>query len=146
MTGEGNGSPLQYSCLENPTDRGAWWAPKGKIESMGLQRDRHDWTTKHTPHTHMTWQKSLFQMPQKLGSGDKEERVPRQHSGKETASQWSRHRAPVLNLWVQKSHWRRKWQPTPVFLPEKLHGQKILVGFIPWGLEELDSAEQLWRQ
>jgi len=24
--GEGNGSPLQYSCLENPMDRGAWWA------------------------------------------------------------------------------------------------------------------------
>ena len=25
--GEGNGNPLQYSCLENPMDRGAWWAP-----------------------------------------------------------------------------------------------------------------------
>ena len=24
--GEGNGSPLQYSCLENPRDRGTWWA------------------------------------------------------------------------------------------------------------------------
>ena len=24
--GEGNGNPFQYSCLENPTDRGAWWA------------------------------------------------------------------------------------------------------------------------
>ena len=26
MGGEGNGNPLQYSCLENPMDRGAWWA------------------------------------------------------------------------------------------------------------------------
>ena len=26
MIGEGNGNPLQYSCLENPTDGGAWWA------------------------------------------------------------------------------------------------------------------------
>ena len=26
-SGEGNGNPLQYSCLENPMDRGAWWAP-----------------------------------------------------------------------------------------------------------------------
>ena len=26
VTGEGNGTPLQYSCLENPMDRGAWWA------------------------------------------------------------------------------------------------------------------------
>ena len=26
ITGEGNGNPLQYSCLENPMDGGAWWA------------------------------------------------------------------------------------------------------------------------
>ena len=26
LYGEGNGNPLQYSCLENPTDGGAWWA------------------------------------------------------------------------------------------------------------------------
>ena len=26
LSREGNGNPLQYSCLENPTDRGAWWA------------------------------------------------------------------------------------------------------------------------
>ena len=26
FSGEGNGNPLQYSCLENPRDRGAWWA------------------------------------------------------------------------------------------------------------------------
>ena len=25
-SGEGHGNPLQYSCLENPVDRGAWWA------------------------------------------------------------------------------------------------------------------------
>ena len=31
--GERNGYPLQYSCLENPMDRGAWW-----LQSMGLQR------------------------------------------------------------------------------------------------------------
>ena len=32
--GEGNGNPLQYSCLENPVDRGAWWAAvhKGHTE------------------------------------------------------------------------------------------------------------------
>ena len=26
FSGEGNGNPLQYACLENPMDRGAWWA------------------------------------------------------------------------------------------------------------------------
>ena len=29
--------------------------------------------------------------------------------------------------------WRRKWQPTPVFLPEKSHGQRSLEGYSPWG-------------
>ena len=36
--GEGNGYPHQYSCLENPMDRGAWWT----IQSTGSQRVRHD--------------------------------------------------------------------------------------------------------
>jgi len=34
--------------------------------------------------------------------------------------------------------WRRKWQPTPVFLPGKFHGQKSLEGYSPWGRKELD--------
>ena len=29
--------------------------------------------------------------------------------------------------------WRRKWQPTPVFLPGKVHGQRSLAGCSPWG-------------
>ena len=29
--GEGNGKPLQYSCLENPMDRGAWWATVHRV-------------------------------------------------------------------------------------------------------------------
>ena len=32
-TGEGNGNPFQCSCLENPRDRGAWWAPAVCTES-----------------------------------------------------------------------------------------------------------------
>ena len=35
--------------------------------------------------------------------------------------------------WVGKTPWRRKWQPTLVFLPRKSHGQRSLVGYIPWG-------------
>ena len=35
--------------------------------------------------------------------------------------------------WVRKIPWRRKWQPTPVFLPWKSHGQRSLVGYSPWG-------------
>ena len=35
--------------------------------------------------------------------------------------------------WVRKVLWRRKWQPTPVVLPGKSHGQRSLVGYSPWG-------------
>ena len=38
--GEGNGNPLQCSCLENPMDRGAWWATVHEV-----QRVRHNWAT-----------------------------------------------------------------------------------------------------
>ena len=67
--GEGNGNPLQYSCLENPVDRGAWWAARlwGRTESD---------TTEATYHACM--------------------------------------------------HWRRKWQPTPVFSPGESQGQRSL--------------------
>ena len=38
--GEGNGNPLQYSCLENPMDRGAWWATvHGVAKSQARLRD-----------------------------------------------------------------------------------------------------------
>ena len=33
--GEGNGNPLQYSCLENPMDRGAWWAAVHGVTRVG---------------------------------------------------------------------------------------------------------------
>jgi len=45
--GIGNGYPLQYSCLENFIDRGAWWAT-----THGSPRVRHDWNTHTHTHTH----------------------------------------------------------------------------------------------
>ena len=38
---------------------------------------------------------------------------------------------------------RRKWQPTPVFLPGESHGRRSLVGYSPWGLKGLDTTERL---
>ena len=40
---------------------------------------------------------------------------------------------PGFNPWLRKIPWRRKWQPTPVFLPGKFHGQRSLVGYSPGG-------------
>ena len=83
--GEGNGNPRQYSCLENPVDRGAWWAAVHSVSKT--------WT----------WLKWL-----------------------------SMH---------ARMHWRRKWQPTPVFLPGESQGQRSLMGCCLWGRTESDTTE-----
>ena len=46
-----------------------------------------------------------------------------------------------FNPWVGKIPWRRKWQPTVVFLPGKSHGQRLLVGCNPWGCKKSDTTE-----
>ena len=46
-----------------------------------------------------------------------------------------------FNTWVRKVLWSRKWQSTPVCLPEKFHGQRSLAGYSPWGHKELDTTE-----
>ena len=50
-------------------------------------------------------------------------------------------------IWVwflgQEEPWRKKWQPTPVFLPEKSQGQRSLVGYSPWGHKDSDMTEWL---
>ena len=86
FTGEGNSNPLQYSCLENPMDGGAWWAAV-----HGVAKSRHDWVTSLSLFTFM--------------------------------------------------HWRRKWQPTPVFLPGESQGQRSLAGCHLWGRTESDMTE-----
>ena len=83
--GEGNGNPLQYSCLENPIDRGAWWAAIYGVAQSWTQLKR-----------------------------------------------LSRHAC---------MHWRRKWQPTPVFLPGESHGQRSLVGCRLRGRTKSDMTE-----
>ena len=84
--GEGNGTPLQYFCLENPMDGGAWWAAVHGVARVG-----HDWATSLSLFTFM--------------------------------------------------HWRRKWQPTPVFLPGESQGRGSLVGCRLWDRTELDTTE-----
>ena len=48
-----------------------------------------------------------------------------------------------FNPWVGKISWRRKWQPTPVFLPGKSHGWRNLVGYGPWGCKQSETTERL---
>ena len=59
-------------------------------------------------------------------------------SGKESACQCNR---CGFDPWVRKVPWRRKWQPTPVFLPGKSHGQRSLAGSME--SQESDTIEQI---
>ena len=66
---------------------------------------------------------------------------PRGSAGKEPACQCRRHRRHGFNPWVRKIPWRRKWQPTPVFFPEKSHGQRSLADYSPKGHKESYATE-----
>ena len=66
--------------------------------------------------------------------------LPKWCSGKESACQYGR---PKLEPWFGKIFWSRKWQPIPVFLPEKFNGQRSLMGYSPWGCKESDMTKQL---
>ena len=48
-----------------------------------------------------------------------------------------------MDPWVGKTPWRRKWQPSPVFLPGKFQGQRNVEGYSPWSHKESDATEQL---
>ena len=69
--------------------------------------------------------------------------LPRWCRGKESAYQCMRRRRHRFNPWVRKIPWRRKWQPTWVFLSGKFHGQRSLVGYSPWGRKELHTTKRL---
>ena len=104
--GEGNGNPLQYSCLENPRDGRAWWvAVSGVAQS---------WT----------------QLKQLTSSSRIISEVPWWLSGKESTCQFGRH---GFDPRVGKIPWRRKWPLILVLLPGKSHGQRTLEDYSPWG-------------
>ena len=66
--------------------------------------------------------------------------LPRWLSGKESTYQCRRH---GFDPRVGKIPWRRKWQPTPEFLPGKFHEQRSLAGYSPWGGKESNTTKQL---
>ena len=102
-----------------------WWIGRpGVLQSMGLQRVRHDWTTE------LNWTKDYFGLP-------------RWPSGKEFTYHCRGLKRCVFSPWFGKIPWNRKWQPTPVFLHEKFHGQRSMVGYSPWGCKDSNMTEWL---
>ena len=109
--GEGNGNPLQCSCLENPRDGGAWWAA---VYGVAQSRTRLKLlSSSSNPIVGLPWWLS----------------------GKESTCQC---RGCGFYPWVGKIPWRRKWQHTPVFLPGESHEHRSLSGYSPWGHKESD--------
>ena len=84
--GGGHGNPLQYSCLENPMDRGAWWATVHRVAKSRIQLKQL------STHLYVYGLCKWF-------------------SGKESTCQCSRHRRHKFDPWVEKIPWRRSWQP-----------------------------------
>ena len=86
------------------------------------------WATREAPYN-----LQLYPNKRRFNSQNRQIKLPK-HSfglpwwlgGKEFACQW---RKQGFDPCVRKIPWRRKWQPTPVFLPGKSHGQKSLVGY-----------------
>ena len=68
---------------------------------------------------------------------------PGSTNGKEPARQCQRRRCKrrKFDPWVEKIPWRKKWQPTPVFLPGEVHGQRRLMCFDLYGCKELDTTQ-----
>ena len=61
----------------------------------------------------------------------------------EPACQCRRPKRYGFSPWVGTIPWRRKWQPTPVFLPGETHGRRSLAGYSPWSRKQSDTLSNL---
>ena len=152
--GEGNGYPLQYSCLGNPMDGGAWW---GTVHGVAKSQT---WLTDSTTTTKYIYVYILFQKGYTLLKARGKNlfhafqflthsmTCSRMNTISTATVTWhsslyvsgSSH-GHFLNKYISHSGlgalpttpWRRQWHPTPVLLPGKSHGRRSLVGCSPWG-------------
>ena len=65
---------------------------------------------------------------------------------KSLGAQMAKRLPAMRGTWIpslgREDPWKRKWQPTPEFLPRKFHGRRSLVGYSPWGHKELGTIDQ----
>ena len=120
--GEGKGYPLQYSGLENSTDCRVHGVTKNQTGLSDFHFGEGDGT--------------LLQYSCLKNSIDGGAWWAAVHG---FVKSWTR-LSDSLSL-LPFMHWRRKWQPTPVFLPGESQGRGSLVGCCIWGHTELDMTE-----
>ena len=149
--GEGNGNPLQGSCLENPRDCRAWWAAIYGVAQSRTRLKRvsmHSHTTIHLKEKQSSHvcKKYVFICEKAMAphSSTLAWRIPRMEEPGGLQSTGSlrvgHNRETSLSLFPFK-HWRRKCQSTPGFLPGESQGQRSLVGCRLWGHTESDTTE-----
>ena len=140
--------PTQYSCLGNSMDRGAWWAT-----FHGVIKNYQDWMAKTFSVNIMEWiifllfNFSLACIEE--GNGNLLQcflawRIPETGEPgrlQSMGSQRVRHDLATSLWFFTFMHWRRKWQPTPVFLPGESRGRGSLLGCPLWGRTESDMTE-----
>ena len=133
---EGNDTPLQYSCLENPMNGGAWWATVHGVTKSWTRLSDFTFTFHfHALEKEMATHSSVLAW-----------RIPGTGEPGGLMSMGS-HR--VRHDWVTSlslftfMHWRRKWQPTPVFLPGESQGWGSLLGC--WESVGLHRVGHDWR-
>ena len=112
-----------------PTMQDTWVQSLGQEDLLGKEMATHSSTLAWK----IPWTEELGRL-QSTGS----HRVG--HDWSDLAAAAAQCGRPGFNPWVRKISWRRKWQPTPVFLPGKSHGQRNLVDYSPWGCKELDTT------
>ena len=143
---EGHGNPLQYFCLEKPMDEKAWQATVHRVAKNRTLLKRL------STHTHAQSTKrlsNLLKFTQLVGSSREGNGTPLQYSCLENpmdGGAWKTAVHGVAECQTRLSdftfmHWRRKWQPTPVFLPGESQGWGSLVGCHLWGCTESDTTE-----
>ena len=110
-----------------------WWCPCVE-SSLGLLERVFAMTSV------FSWQNSFSLCPASFCD------FPDSTSDKEPACQCRRHKRLGFHPWVRKIPWRRKWQPTPIFLPGEFHGQRSLEDYSPWGHKKSDTTERLTQQ
>ena len=141
----GHGNPLQYSCLENPMDRGARWAAVRRVAKSPTRLRRHQQlqgTSVWNNASPLSLVSSLCRDAWNYVNIPFLPQFTHQFNLLDGRVCLQRRR-PGFDPCIGKIPWRRKWQPTPVSLPGKFHGRRSLAGYPPWGRKESDMTERL---
>ena len=132
-------------------DRGAWWTIVHGVVEMGMTQQLS--TAQYSFPGGSNCEESACKVGD-LGSisGSQSDGVTKHHhqmpdnwllmwcNGKKSACQSKRLRRCRFKSWVGKIPWRKKWQPSLVFLLGKFHGQRSLLGYSPQGRTESDRT------